>query len=63
MSEPLVLGIESSCDETGVGIVCGTELLAHALSSSMTEHVRFGGIVPEVASLSLIHISEPTRPH
>lgn len=50
MSEPLVLGIESSCDETGVGIVRGTELLANVVSSSMDEHVRFGGIVPEVAS-------------
>ncbi|MCW2790623.1 MAG: hypothetical protein JWP56_2926, partial [Aeromicrobium sp.] len=29
VSEPLVMGIESSCDETGVGIVRGTELLAH----------------------------------
>ncbi|NEK32477.1 tRNA (adenosine(37)-N6)-threonylcarbamoyltransferase complex transferase subunit TsaD, partial [Rhizobium leguminosarum] len=38
MSEPLVMGIESSCDETGVGLVRGTELLAHALSSSMEQH-------------------------
>lgn len=55
MSEPLVLGIESSCDETGVGIVRGTELLANVVSSSMDEHVRFGGIVPEVASRA--HVS------
>ncbi|WP_262850569.1 tRNA (adenosine(37)-N6)-threonylcarbamoyltransferase complex transferase subunit TsaD [Mumia quercus] len=47
---PLVLGIESSCDETGVGIVRGTELLANAVASSVEEHVRFGGVVPEVAS-------------
>lgn len=50
MSEPLVLGIESSCDETGVGIVRGTELLANEVASSVAEHVRFGGVVPEVAS-------------
>ena len=50
MSEPLVLGIESSCDETGVGIVRGTELLANAVASSVDEHARFGGVVPEVAS-------------
>ena len=43
MSEPLILGIESSCDETGVGIVRGTELLANEVASSMEQHVRFGG--------------------
>ncbi|GAB3282392.1 tRNA (adenosine(37)-N6)-threonylcarbamoyltransferase complex transferase subunit TsaD [Sinomonas notoginsengisoli] len=48
--EPLVLGIESSCDETGVGIVRGTTLLANTVSSSMDEHVRFGGVIPEIAS-------------
>jgi N6-L-threonylcarbamoyladenine synthase len=50
MSEPLVLGIETSCDETGVGIVRGTTLLADAIASSVDEHARFGGVVPEVAS-------------
>ncbi|MFT4111063.1 tRNA (adenosine(37)-N6)-threonylcarbamoyltransferase complex transferase subunit TsaD [Propionicimonas sp.] len=49
-SEPLVLGIESSCDETGVGIVRGHDLLANEVASSVEEHVRFGGVVPEVAS-------------
>ncbi|MDU3822017.1 MAG: tRNA (adenosine(37)-N6)-threonylcarbamoyltransferase complex transferase subunit TsaD, partial [Cutibacterium granulosum] len=39
MSEPLILGIESSCDETGVGIVRGTELLANEVASSMEQHV------------------------
>ncbi|WP_019143584.1 tRNA (adenosine(37)-N6)-threonylcarbamoyltransferase complex transferase subunit TsaD [Aeromicrobium massiliense] len=60
MSEPLVLGIESSCDETGVGIVRGTELLANAVSSSMEEHVRFGGVVPEVASRAHLEAMVPT---
>ncbi|WP_297741957.1 tRNA (adenosine(37)-N6)-threonylcarbamoyltransferase complex transferase subunit TsaD [uncultured Tessaracoccus sp.] len=50
MSEPLVLGIESSCDETGVGIVRGSTLLANEVASSVDLHVRFGGVVPEVAS-------------
>ncbi|MDJ0355827.1 tRNA (adenosine(37)-N6)-threonylcarbamoyltransferase complex transferase subunit TsaD [Paenarthrobacter sp. PH39-S1] len=49
-TEPLILGIESSCDETGVGIVRGTQLLANTVSSSMEEHVRFGGVIPEIAS-------------
>ncbi len=48
--DPLVLGIESTCDETGVALVRGTTLLADVVSSSMDEHARFGGIVPEVAS-------------
>jgi N6-L-threonylcarbamoyladenine synthase len=50
LREPVVLGIESSCDETGVGIVRGTTLLANVVSSSMDAHVRFGGVVPEVAA-------------
>lgn len=45
-----MLGIESSCDETGVGIVRGHELLANEVASSVEQHVRFGGVVPEVAS-------------
>jgi len=50
VSEPLVLGIESSCDETGVGIVRGHDLLANEVASSVDLHARFGGVVPEVAS-------------
>ncbi|WP_214108756.1 tRNA (adenosine(37)-N6)-threonylcarbamoyltransferase complex transferase subunit TsaD [Acrocarpospora catenulata] len=48
--QPIVLGIETSCDETGVGIVRGHTLLADTIASSMDEHARFGGVVPEVAS-------------
>ena len=47
---PVVLGIETSCDETGVGIVVGGHLRANTLASSAPEHARYGGIVPEVAS-------------
>lgn len=50
MSEALVLGIETSCDETGVGIVQGYSLLADAVATSVDEHARFGGVVPEVAA-------------
>ena len=50
MNEPLVLGIETSCDETAVGIVRGRTLLANIISSSVSEHARFGGVVPEIAS-------------
>ena len=50
MSEPLVLGIETSCDETAIGIVRGRTLLANVIASSVEEHARFGGVVPEIAS-------------
>jgi N6-L-threonylcarbamoyladenine synthase len=58
--KPLVLGIESSCDETGVGIVRGDELLANTVSSSMDEHVRFGGVIPEIASRAHLDAMIPT---
>jgi N6-L-threonylcarbamoyladenine synthase len=58
--EPLVLGIETSCDETGVGIVRGTTLLVDAVASSVDEHARFGGVVPEVASRAHLEAMVPT---
>jgi len=57
---PLVLGIETSCDETGVGIVHGSTLLADALASSVDSHARFGGVVPEVASRAHLEAIGPT---
>ena len=57
---PLVLGIETSCDETGVGIVRGGVLLADAIASSAPEHARFGGVVPEVASRAHLEALTPT---
>ncbi|MGO4104316.1 tRNA (adenosine(37)-N6)-threonylcarbamoyltransferase complex transferase subunit TsaD [Leifsonia sp. YAF41] len=53
---PLVLGIESSCDETGIGIVRGTTLLSNTIASSMDQHARYGGVVPEVAARA--HLEE-----
>jgi N6-L-threonylcarbamoyladenine synthase len=57
---PLVLGIETSCDETGIGIVRGTTLLADEVASSVEEHARFGGVVPEVASRAHLEAMLPT---
>jgi N6-L-threonylcarbamoyladenine synthase len=57
---PLVLGIETSCDETGVGLVRGRTLLADAIASSVEEHARFGGVVPEVASRAHLEAMVPT---
>lgn len=60
MAEPLVLGIETSCDETGVALVRGNELLVDAVASSMEEHARYGGIIPEVASRAHLEAMIPT---
>jgi N6-L-threonylcarbamoyladenine synthase len=58
--QPLVLGLETSCDETGVGIVRGETLLFDAIASSVDEHARFGGVVPEVASRAHLEAMVPT---
>ncbi|MCS5721177.1 tRNA (adenosine(37)-N6)-threonylcarbamoyltransferase complex transferase subunit TsaD [Herbiconiux sp. CPCC 203407] len=58
--EPVVLGIETSCDETGVGIVRGRTLLANVIASSMDEHARYGGVVPEVAARAHLEAMNPT---
>lgn len=61
----IILGIESSCDETGVGIVRldqetgDTEILADQVASSMEEHARFGGVVPEIASRAHLEAMRP----
>jgi N6-L-threonylcarbamoyladenine synthase len=65
LGDALVLGIETSCDETGVGVVRlradGTvELLADEIASSVEQHARFGGVVPEVASRAHLEAMVPT---
>src|ERR1700754_4028626 len=60
----IVLGIETSCDETGVGVVRleadgATVLLANEVASSVDEHARFGGVVPEVASRAHLQAMVP----
>lgn len=47
---PTVLAFETSCDETAVAVVRGTEILSNVLSSQVDLHARFGGVVPEVAA-------------
>jgi N6-L-threonylcarbamoyladenine synthase len=59
VSGPLVLGIETSCDETGAGLVRGRELLADSVATSMDQHARFGGVVPEVASRAHLEAMVP----
>jgi N6-L-threonylcarbamoyladenine synthase len=57
---PLVMGIETSCDETGVAFVRGRELLADVIASSVEEQARFGGVVPEVASRAHVEALQTT---
>ena len=57
--QPIVLGIETSCDETGIGIVKGNTLLSDVLASSVEEQARFGGVVPEVASRAHVEAMIP----
>lgn len=61
--QPLILGIETSCDETGIALVRGRTLLYDAVASSLDEHARFGGIVPEVASRAHLEAMVPTIDH
>ncbi|MTD56274.1 tRNA (adenosine(37)-N6)-threonylcarbamoyltransferase complex transferase subunit TsaD [Amycolatopsis pithecellobii] len=61
----IIMGIESSCDETGVGLVRlhddgAVELLADEVASSVEQHARFGGVVPEVASRAHLEAMVPT---
>ncbi|MGH2274033.1 MULTISPECIES: tRNA (adenosine(37)-N6)-threonylcarbamoyltransferase complex transferase subunit TsaD [Microbacterium] len=58
--QPLVLGIETSCDETGIGIVRGRTLLSNTIASSMAEHARYGGVVPEVAARAHLEALQPS---
>ncbi len=51
MKNQIILGIETSCDETAVAVVKnGTEILANVVASQIESHKRFGGVVPEIAS-------------
>ena len=50
MSGPTVLGIESTCDETAAAVISGRDLASNVVASSMDEHARYGGVIPEIAS-------------
>ena len=62
--QPICLAIDTTFDDTSVAVLKGhNEVLANLTLSQFKDHEAFGGVVPERASLSLIHISEPTRPY
>ncbi|HUF94649.1 MAG TPA: tRNA (adenosine(37)-N6)-threonylcarbamoyltransferase complex transferase subunit TsaD [Acidimicrobiia bacterium] len=48
--KPVILAFETSCDETAVAVVRGTEALSNVISSQVDLHERFGGVVPELAA-------------
>ncbi len=47
---PVILGIESSCDETAAAVICGRKILSDEIASSASIQAQFGGVVPEIAS-------------
>lgn len=49
-SEPVILGLESSCDETACAVIKGRKLLSDCIISSAAEQAKYGGVVPEIAS-------------
>jgi len=59
MGDRLILGIETSCDETAVAVLRNNEVLSSELSSQTDMHARFGGVVPEVAARAHIEAIRP----
>lgn len=59
MSGPLVLGFETSCDETGVAVLEGFSTRSSVLASQVDDHARFGGVVPEVAARAHVEAIRP----
>ena len=57
MKDIIIMGIESSCDETSVAIVKnGREVLSNIINSQIDIHTEFGGVVPEIASRSHVEV-------
>jgi N6-L-threonylcarbamoyladenine synthase len=52
----IVLGIDTSCDDTGIGIVRGREVLANVVASQTALHAKFGGVLPEQASREHLNV-------
>lgn len=56
---PTVLAIETSCDETAVGVVRQGQILSNVVSSQVATHAAFGGVVPEIASRQHLELLNP----
>ena len=59
MSSRLLLGIETSCDDTCAAVVAGDEIRSNVISSQAAAHARYGGVVPEVASRHHVELMTP----
>lgn len=59
MSGQLILGIETSCDETGVAVLDGLDVRSSVLGTQTEAHARFGGVVPEVAARAHVEAIRP----
>ncbi len=59
MAERMILGVETSCDETGVAVVEGFTVRSSVLASQTEAHARFGGVVPEVAARAHVEAIRP----
>ena len=60
-SATVVLGIETSCDETAAALVMGgNDVLSSVVASQLEVHARFGGVVPEIASRAHLEAMIPT---
>ena len=57
--QPLILGIETSCDETGIAVVSGLDVRSTVLGTQTDAHARFGGVVPEVAARAHVEAIRP----
>ena len=61
MAESLILGIESSCDETAAAVVAGgRKVLSNVIASQIDLHKKYGGVVPEIASRKHLEAVLPT---
>jgi len=59
-ADTIVLGIETSCDETAAACVMGgTDVLSSVVSSQIDLHAQFGGVVPEIASRAHVELVVP----
>lgn len=54
--EPLILGVDTSCDDTGIGVARGSQVLANVVASQTAIHAEWGGVVPEQASREHLNV-------
>ena len=59
MKDELVLGVETSCDETAVALTRGREVIASLVSSQIDLHAQYGGVIPEIAARKHLEVISP----